>query len=150
MNIEPCMVKEATGLLEVLEPDNLVLSDITEQNTCALMIRNDHNNPVGVAGVTVQGGGVGTVWTGFTPGVRGHPLQVTRRVRKLLDQQMKMLDLHRIQITVAVEDTETQRWARLLGFHAECILFHYRGQDGHSFLYVKFSEDISWHPPSLT
>jgi hypothetical protein len=73
--------------------------------------------------------GVAEAWMLTTPVVEGHGVKMLRGAMRYFDKAMREMKLHRMQITVNVNDRVAIRYANALKFEREGLLTGY-GPDG--------------------
>ena len=89
---------------------------------------------IGAAGLGVYWPGVGEAWTLLTPQIKmTHKVWLTRTVKKFLNDIIRALDLHRVQIAVRASEDMNNRWAQALGFSNPRMLERY-GPDKADFI----------------
>ena len=104
--------------------------------------------PVAVCGCTmIQKGvkrftptGTAQCWTVISDQVRGHGVELTKKIRHMIDDYCKAHDVGRMQTYIRPSISENARWIELLGFRFESTLFR-AGPDGNDLaMYVRFYE----------
>lgn len=78
-----------------------------------------------VAGYIPQWKGVIDVFVIPSTDKPANPLAYCRMMRAWLDNLKFVLQLHRLQ-TISIDDPETDKWMRVLGFKHESTLYEYR------------------------
>ena len=96
----------------------------------------DNGTPIGAAGICLYWEGVGEAWTLFSLELKRQPILLTRTVKRVLNDVIKAMDLHRVQIAVRADQEVNKCWARALGFSNPLPLPKY-GPDGAD--YVMYS-----------
>ncbi len=82
----------------------------------------DNDKPIACGGVLPVWDGVGSVWCVMSNDVRNHGLELTKKVRFLMNDTMEFYSMHRLNAIVSVNKPEYVRWARLMGFEIETVL----------------------------
>ena len=98
---------------------------------------------IAVVGMQVRWPGVADVWAVVSDDARGHGIQLTRAVRRLLAQFASELGLWRVSTLVKTGVEENQRWIEALGFVYEGTEVA-AGPDGRDLLrYVAWTTDLN-------
>jgi hypothetical protein len=99
----------------------------------AATLSDEHGNIGCVVGMALMWPGVASVWALTTKYLNLHPVGYTRTVRALLEDQVKSLGLHRVEMRVKALYFDGHRWAEALGFESEAFMKKY-GSDGSDYV----------------
>ena len=74
---------------------------------------------LGCAGVILQWPGVGYVWVALDKRAAQYGVWITRTVRHILNDVIRIFNLHRVEAVVLSDDLTNLRWIQTLGFKIE-------------------------------
>lgn len=74
---------------------------------------------LGCAGIMLMWEGVGVAWCAFGPHIDRYAVWMTKHVRRVLDDTMRSLNLHRMEAVVLADNITNMRWIQMLGFTPE-------------------------------
>ena len=93
--------------------------------------------PVAIFGVQLVWTGVAHVWTVISDGARGHGIELTKLVLRLIDDYTEANDIRRLEALIKTDTPENIKWVKLLGFEYECTHFGASPEGGNLEMYVR-------------
>lgn len=82
----------------------------------------DGDTPIACGGVLPNYEGVGSVWCVVSDEARHHGLELTKKVKFLMNDTMEFYGMHRLNALVLSDKDEYVRWAKIMGFEVEAKL----------------------------
>lgn len=107
------------------EPDLLVRSLASAQEGDVACFTDGDGHIGCIVGMVSHWRGVAAVWAVTTDHLAVYPVSYTRALRRLLENKMKDMGLHRVEMTVRRDYPTGRNWAEALGFEFEGILYKY-------------------------
>lgn len=79
--------------------------------------------------------GVSSVWGLVTTDITTHSIAYARMARRIMDEEVKLFKLHRLEMAVKVGHPVADKWAHFLGFSPEGVMRAYNEDKSDSMLY---------------
>jgi len=90
---------------------------------------------VGIGGIVIYWQGMGEGWICVSKNIEKHPVKSVLRLKNLLMEVLKELDLRRLQVAVRFDFAQAIKLVQALGFEKECLMKKYLPGGKNAWLY---------------
>ena len=111
--------------MDVMAWHNMIISDTSCPRTILA-----NNKPIAIGGISNWWVGVCEAWMIASQDIRSHMFYVCKQVRKYIEEDIKRMNIKRLQAVVSANNNDVYNFAtKFLGFKYEGYLHNY-GMDG--------------------
>ena len=111
--------------MDVMAWHNMIISDTSCPRTILA-----NNKPIAIGGISNLWVGVCEAWMIASQDIRSHMFYVCKQVRKYIEEDIKRMNIKRLQAVVSANNNDVYNFAtKFLGFKYEGYLHNY-GMDG--------------------